>query len=97
MQNKRFKMKEVCYMMNVYICVGSSCHIKGSYDILQRMKSAIAKHQLEDQVNLCAAFCLGNCTNGVSVKINDDVQCGVSLTSFDEFFQAQILNQLPLS
>lgn len=80
--------------MNVYICVGSSCHLKGSYDIIQLMKEAIAEHHLEEQVNLSAAFCLGHCTDGVSVKIDEDVICGVSRESFTEFFHTKILNKV---
>lgn len=80
--------------MNIYICVGSSCHLKGSYDIIQLMREAITEHQLEDRINLSAAFCLGRCTDGVSVKINEDVICGVSKDSFPEFFKSQVLSQL---
>lgn len=80
--------------MNISICVGSSCHIKGSYDIIQLVKEAIAAHQLEDKINLSAAFCLGRCTDGVTVKINEDIICGVSKESFSEFFQNYVLSQL---
>jgi NADH:ubiquinone oxidoreductase subunit E len=80
--------------MNIYICVGSSCHIKGSYDIIQLMKQAIAEHQLEDRITLSAAFCLGRCTDGVSVKINDEIVCGVSRDNFPDFFQNNVLARL---
>jgi NADH:ubiquinone oxidoreductase subunit E len=80
--------------MNIYICVGSSCHLKGSYDIIQLMKKAIEVHHLEDKITLSAAFCLGYCTDGVSVKINDDTVCGVSKENFDEFFNSRILTNL---
>jgi len=80
--------------MNIYICVGSSCHIKGSYDIIQLMKEAIAEHHLDDKINLSAAFCLGRCTDGVSVKIDENVICGVSKDTFPEFFQNYVLTQL---
>lgn len=80
--------------MNIYICVGSSCHLKGSYDIIQLMKEAITTHHLEDKINLSAAFCLGHCTDGVSVKINDDIVCGVSKDNFNEFFQTNVISKL---
>jgi len=79
--------------MNIYICVGSSCHLKGSYDIIQLMKEAIEKYDLEDKIQLSAAFCLGRCTDGVSVKINEEVVCGVSKDSFSEFFKNHILSE----
>ena len=80
--------------MNIYICVGSSCHIKGSYDIIQLMKEAITVNHLEEKINLSAAFCLGKCTDGVSVKINDDIICGVSRENFSEFFFQQVLPRI---
>lgn len=80
--------------MNIYICVGSSCHIKGSYDIIQLMKEAVAAHQLEDKINLSAAFCLGHCTDGVTVKIDEELICGVSKESFPDFFENQVLTRL---
>lgn len=80
--------------MNIYICVGSSCHIKGSYDIIQLMKEAITEHQLEDKISLSAAFCLGRCTDGVSVKIDDDIICGVSKDNFPDFFKNNVLAKL---
>lgn len=80
--------------MEVSVCVGSSCHLKGSYDIIQLMKAALAEHQLEDKVNLAAAFCLGKCTGGVSIKVNDEVITGVSKENFDQVFEKYILSQL---
>ncbi len=80
--------------MNIYICVGSSCHIKGSYDIIQLMKEAILSYHLEDKINLSTAFCLGRCTDGVTVKINDDIICGVSKDTFEDFFQKYVLSYI---
>jgi NADH:ubiquinone oxidoreductase subunit E len=58
------------------------------------MKQAIAEHQLEDRITLSAAFCLGRCTDGVSVKINDEIVCGVSRDNFPDFFQNNVLSRL---
>lgn len=78
-------------MLNVSVCVGSSCHLRGSYDIINLMKDAIAANGLEDKVNLAAAFCLGKCTDGVSVKIGDEVVCGVNPENFSDIFENYIL------
>lgn len=80
--------------MNVYICVGSSCHLKGSYKIIELMREYTAKYKLEDKVNIAAAFCLGKCTSGVSVKIDDEIICGVSTENFSEIFNENILKKL---
>ena len=49
--------------MVVDVCVGSSCHLKGSYDVIQKLQKLIAENNLEDKVTLKASFCLGNCSN----------------------------------
>lgn len=80
--------------MNIYVCVGSSCHVKGSPEVIKLMKDAISRNNLEDKVELSAAFCLGKCTDGVSIKVNDEVICGVSASNFDEIFEKYVLAAL---
>ncbi|BFJ83941.1 (2Fe-2S) ferredoxin domain-containing protein [Ruthenibacterium sp. CLA-JM-H11] len=80
--------------MNICVCVGSSCHLKGSYDVIQMMKENLEKNNLTDKVNLSAAFCLGKCTHGVSVKIDDEIITGWNKDSFDSLFQEKVLGGL---
>lgn len=80
--------------MDINVCVGSSCHLKGSYKIINLMKEAIEKNQLEDKVNVSAAFCLGQCTTGVTVKIDDEIVCGVSEENFNEIFEEKVLGKV---
>ena len=54
--------------MILKVCVGSSCHLKGSYDVIEAMKEVIKKCDVEDLVELRASFCLGCCAQGVTVK-----------------------------
>lgn len=75
----------------VYVCVGSSCHVKGSYKIIELMRKAIAEHQLEDKVILKAAFCLGNCAEGVNIRIDGKVIGGVNEENFRDIFDMYIL------
>ena len=35
--------------MEIYVCIGSSCHLKGSYNIINAFKELIAEYKLEDQ------------------------------------------------
>ena len=80
--------------MSIYVCVGSSCHLKGSYDIINLMKENLEKHGLTHKVDLRAAFCLGKCTNGVSIKVNEEIICGVSKDNFQDIFQKYVLDAL---
>lgn len=82
-------------MLIVQVCVGSSCHLKGSAEIVQMFESAIAEHHIEDEVILTGSFCIGKCNRvGVSVQINDDVHVGVTPENFREFFKKNILDAI---
>lgn len=77
--------------MNICVCVGSSCHLKGSYNVIQRMKQSLEENGLNNQVNLSAAFCLGKCEHGVTIKIDDELITGVNEDNFDALFREKVL------
>lgn len=82
-------------MLIVQICVGSSCHIKGSSDIIELMQRAVQEHRIEDEVVLAGSFCIGKCTtSGVTVQVNDDVFVGINKENFKDFFRENILNPI---
>ena len=81
--------------MIISVCVGSSCHLKGSYDVIELFKAALANNNLADKVTLKATFCLGKCgVAGVSVKIDDEIITGVTTENFDEIFKANVLAKI---
>ena len=80
-------------MLIVQICVGSSCHLKGSQDIVELLQEAIEAHHIEDEVVLTGSFCVGKCNRvGVTVQVNDDVHVGVTRENFRDFFKTNILD-----
>ena len=80
-------------MLVVQICVGSSCHLKGSADIVELLQQGVAENHLEDDVILTGSFCIGKCNRvGVTVQINDDVHVGITVENFREFFKTYILD-----
>lgn len=81
--------------MVIQICVGSSCHIKGSPEIVELFQNAVAEHHLEYDVTLAGSFCIGKCNRiGVTVQVDDDIYTGVTKESFKEFFNEHVLNKL---
>lgn len=80
--------------MTVSVCVGSSCHLKGSYQVISLLREAIEKHGLQDKVEVAASFCLGHCTDGVCMKVDEEVVTGVRADNFDEIFEEHILKGL---
>ncbi len=81
--------------MIIQVCVGSSCHIKGSAEIVELLQSAIAENHLETEITLAGSFCIGKCNRvGVTVQVDDEVHVGVTKESFKEFFQTNVLAKL---
>ena len=82
-------------MLIVQVCVGSSCHLKGSETIVELLEKAIAEHHIEDEIVLSGSFCIGKCNRvGVTVQVNDDVHVGITAENFRDFFQKNILNTI---
>lgn len=77
--------------MILKVCVGSSCHLKGSYDVIEAFKALIEKYNAQDKIELRACFCLNRCSHGVSVKADDNYILDVSPTNAEEKFVNEIL------
>ncbi|MGE4282976.1 MAG: (2Fe-2S) ferredoxin domain-containing protein [Clostridia bacterium] len=81
-------------MLQVHICVGSSCHLKGSYHIIKTFQSMISKYKLEDRVELKASFCMGHCTEGVAVKVGEAYIQGITISNAEEAFIKHVMERL---
>lgn len=82
-------------MLVITVCIGSSCHLKCSYEVVSEFERLLKQFQIEDQVTIKASFCLGNCTKAVSVRINDGEVLQVGKGNVEAFFRETILNMLP--
>ena len=76
-------------MLNVSICVGSACHMKGSKEVIAKLKELINAHGLQGKVLLNGSFCTGNCEYAVCVVIDDTV-FSVRPETTEEFFNNEI-------
>ena len=79
--------------MKVTVCIGSSCHIKGSRQVVEQLQSLIAENNLGDKVELSGTFCIGKCEQGVCVTVDDDF-FSVSRDEVKEFFDKNVLGAL---
>lgn len=74
--------------MNIKICVGSACHIRGSGIIIEKLKNLQKKEDFEIELKAC--FCLERCTaNGVSINID-----GEELTATPESIEEIVLERM---
>ncbi len=76
--------------MNVTICIGSSCHLKGSRQVVERLQALVNENSLSDAVELGGTFCMGKCQQGVCVTVDDEFY-SVSPETVDQFFNENIL------
>ncbi len=79
--------------MNITVCIGSSCHLKGSREIVKKLQELLEKESLQDKVELNGSFCMGQCVNGVCVKIDDEL-FSLSPKDTETFFHQQVLRRL---
>ena len=73
--------------MQIAICVGSSCHLKGSHQLVERFQKEITARKL-----LSGCFCTGKCNReGVTIVIDGVTHTGVTPENFDGFFETHVL------
>ena len=81
--------------MIIQICVGSSCHLKGSPEIVELLQKAVADNRLEDEITLAGSFCIGKCNRiGVTVQVDDEIHVGITKENFKDFFKEKVLDVL---
>lgn len=82
-------------MIFIDVCVGSSCHLTGSPEIVELLKNEVAKRNLDDEVVLSGCFCVGKCNrSGVSVRIDDEVYTGITRENFRDFFENTVMTAI---
>ncbi len=79
--------------MKITVCIGSSCHIKGSRSVVEQLQYLINENGLKDKVELAGTFCMGRCQQGVCVTV-DDAFFSVSPDTVKEFFEENVLEKL---
>ncbi len=81
--------------MVVKVCVGSSCHLKGSEQIVRLIQQEVTNRHLEDEVTLTGSFCTGLCNRiGVTITVDDEIFSGITVETFNQFFNDNILSRI---
>lgn len=99
MDCKRVKLKHTNItwgfyeLSTIYICVGSACYIKGSNNIIIMMQNLINEYNLNDKVVIKGSFCLGHCTEPVSVKVDDGEVVSINENNICAFFKSNIVRR----
>ncbi len=75
--------------MKITVCIGSSCHIKGSRQVVEQLQYLISENNLGDKIELAGTFCMGKCQNGVCVTVDEEFY-SVTPDSVSEFFEKNV-------
>ena len=81
-------------MLEVVVCVGSTCHVHGSAYVVQSLQRLIAEHGLEAAVELKASFCMGGCRNGICMTVGGEKITGVGPENVEAVFDERILTAI---
>lgn len=73
--------------MTIHVCVGSTCHLKGSYNIIHQIQRIIGERDWGEQITVKAAFCLGKCTDAVCIKVDDGPIVSVKEEEVEQFME----------
>ena len=79
--------------MDITVCIGSSCHLKGSREVVERLKRMIHEYAAEEEIHLCGSFCMNHCQTGVSVQV-DGAYFSLSPDTAELFFIREIAPRL---
>jgi len=81
-------------MMEISVCVGTSCHLNGSYNVVQIFQQLIEEHSLHEKIELKAYFCMKQCQNkGVSVQL-DGKPFRIEPENAREFFRTTVMENI---
>ena len=73
--------------MKITVCIGSSCHLKGSRQVVSELQRLIAQNSLNNQVEVAGTFCMGKCQLGVCVTVDEQFHS----VTVEEFFNKEVL------
>ena len=75
--------------MKVTVCIGSSCHIKGSRQVVEQLQYLIGQNNLGDKIELGGTFCMGKCQQGGCGTVDEEFY-SVTPETVSEFFEKNI-------
>ncbi|OAT80762.1 [FeFe] hydrogenase, group A [Desulfotomaculum copahuensis] len=81
--------------LEVAVCVGTNCYLKGSYDVLNKFAELARQMGIMDYLRLKGTFCLEHCDCGVSVKVGEEIITGVDPENVEELFRARVAARVP--
>ncbi len=80
-------------MRTITVCVGSSCHMKGSHHVIDRLEELIEENNLQDSVELKASFCMDQCRGNIGTMVDGNPVYDLRKDNVDEVFAREFLSK----
>lgn len=80
--------------MTIHICIGSACHLRGSYSVIQALKALLEEEDPEGRITVKSSFCMGACSGGVSVRIDEQPVQSITPEDVPDFFRRAVRESL---
>jgi NADH:ubiquinone oxidoreductase subunit E len=84
-------------MLSVVVCVGSSCYVRGSERLADALGKLVCEHGVDASVELTGAFCMDQCSMGVSVQVGERVHRCVDAGDAVGFFDREVMPWVRIS
>jgi NADH:ubiquinone oxidoreductase subunit E len=78
-------------MAVVTVCVGSSCHIKGARQVIDRFNELLKTHGLAERIELKGSFCMERCGEGLNWQIDEEPITSASVEEAVETFTRRFI------
>ena len=78
--------------IEMQICLGSSCFSRGNKDVVAFIKEYLRKNHLDDKVIFKGARCMGLCSNGPNLRINEKIIEGITLSGVEQILENEFGN-----
>lgn len=76
--------------IEMHICLGSSCFSRGNKEVVSFIRDYLKRNHLEDKVVFKGARCMGHCSNGPNLRINDVINEGVTLARIEGILEKEL-------
>lgn len=79
-------------MILIRVCVGSSCYLKGSSELVDMLNQKIEENGLQNEISLSGSFCMGKCNRvGVTIAVDEEICVAITKENFNEFWNDKVM------
>ena len=71
----------------MHICLGSSCFSRGNKEVSHFIRDYLKRNHLEDKIVFKGARCMGHCSNGPNLRVNEVLREGVTVVSAEALLE----------